>query len=133
LRGGVDYLDYEESTHEKKGNKTAAKRFIIDNDRQGFAEMQYMPGTLAYDVSCHVCRACRACRVCCVVRVVSCAVSNTRRATEARNGVIRLIYLTTINALDCGKLPYTRSQQGACRHAIARARAIAHAPHTHTH
>jgi hypothetical protein len=73
LRGGVDYLDYEESTHEKKGNKTAAKRFIIDNDRRGFAEMQYMP--------------------------------------EARNGVIRLIYLTTINALDCGKLPYTRSQQ----------------------
>jgi hypothetical protein len=33
---------------------------------------------------------------------------------EARNGVIRLIYLISINSLDCGKLPYTRSQQGAC-------------------
>jgi hypothetical protein len=60
----VDYLDYEESTNEKKGNKTAAKRFIIDNDRQGFADMEHMPGT---SVRVRVCCV-RACARACVVR-----------------------------------------------------------------
>jgi len=38
------YLDYEESTNEKRSNKLAAKKFIVDHDLQGFDHLAAMPG-----------------------------------------------------------------------------------------